>query len=183
MTHSLEEEFGLTADELLDAMNRRFRARVTLEGAVAEVHLGKQIKALHMVELLPDFRNTIRMDIPITLSGSHHRLIESFESNARTSVIQRKPIKRRGKSSHTKWRHKKRERRKATLVVDTMDSNNLKSLQSVLGRKRIIGSNSCSFRAKTSLVTRNMGIRWQSCTPYLCRPPLWALRGIILLKG
>lgn len=45
--HPLEKEYGLTKEELLDAINRRFRARVTLEGAVAEVHLGKQIKALY----------------------------------------------------------------------------------------------------------------------------------------
>ena len=45
--HPLEAEFGLTKDELLDAMKRRFRARVTLEGVVAEVHLGKHIRALH----------------------------------------------------------------------------------------------------------------------------------------
>jgi len=45
--HPLEEEYGLTKEELLDAINRRFRAKVTLEGAVAEVHLGKQIKALY----------------------------------------------------------------------------------------------------------------------------------------
>lgn len=45
--HPLEREFGLTKDELLDAMARRFRARVTLEGAVAEVHLGKMIRVLH----------------------------------------------------------------------------------------------------------------------------------------
>jgi len=47
MAHPLEKEFGLTAEELLDAINRRFRAKVTLEGAVAEVHLGKHIKELH----------------------------------------------------------------------------------------------------------------------------------------
>lgn len=46
MVHPLETEYGLTATELLDAINRRFRAKVTLEGAVAEVHLGKLIKAL-----------------------------------------------------------------------------------------------------------------------------------------
>jgi hypothetical protein len=45
--HALETEYGLTKDELLDAINRRFRAKVTLEGAVAEVHLGKHIKNLH----------------------------------------------------------------------------------------------------------------------------------------
>ena len=46
MIHPLEQEFGLTAQELLDAINRRFRAKATLEGAVAEVHLGKHIKEL-----------------------------------------------------------------------------------------------------------------------------------------
>jgi len=46
MPHPLENEYALTADELLDAINRRFRAKVTLEGAVAEVHLGKKIKVL-----------------------------------------------------------------------------------------------------------------------------------------
>jgi len=44
--HALELEYGLTKDELLDAINLRFRAKVTLEGAVAEVHLGKHIKRL-----------------------------------------------------------------------------------------------------------------------------------------
>ena len=46
MPHPLEHEYDLTAAELLDAINRRFRAKVTLEGAVAEVHLGKKLRAL-----------------------------------------------------------------------------------------------------------------------------------------
>ena len=46
MPHSLEQEYGLSADELLDAMARRFRARVTLEGAVAEVHMAKHVAPL-----------------------------------------------------------------------------------------------------------------------------------------
>ena len=41
--HALEQEYGLTKEEILDAISRRFRAQVTLEGAVAEVHLGKYI--------------------------------------------------------------------------------------------------------------------------------------------
>ncbi|HNQ77303.1 MAG TPA: hypothetical protein PKJ37_00075 [Acidobacteriota bacterium] len=44
MPHRLENEYGLSANELLDAIDKRFRAKVTLEGAVAEVHLGKHIK-------------------------------------------------------------------------------------------------------------------------------------------
>lgn len=44
MKHPLEEQYGLSANELLDAIDKRFRAKITLEGAVAEVHLGKQIK-------------------------------------------------------------------------------------------------------------------------------------------
>ena len=46
MEHPLEREFGLTAFELLDALRARFRARVTLEGAVAEVQMEKKIRGL-----------------------------------------------------------------------------------------------------------------------------------------
>lgn len=45
MPHPLETEYGLSAEEMLDAIHRRFRAKVTLEGAVAEVHLGKIVRA------------------------------------------------------------------------------------------------------------------------------------------
>ncbi|MCX6365695.1 MAG: hypothetical protein NTX57_03175 [Armatimonadetes bacterium] len=44
--HPLEIEYGLTAHELLDALQARFRARVTLEGAVAEVQLAAQLSKL-----------------------------------------------------------------------------------------------------------------------------------------
>jgi hypothetical protein len=46
MRHPLEIRYGLTAEELLDALDRRFRARVTLEGAVAEVHMARTLRAL-----------------------------------------------------------------------------------------------------------------------------------------
>lgn len=45
MQHPLEVAYGLTALELVDAVSKRFRARVALEGVVAEVHLGKHIRA------------------------------------------------------------------------------------------------------------------------------------------
>ena len=46
MEHLLEARYGLTAWELLDALENRFRARVALEGAVAEVQMEKKIRAL-----------------------------------------------------------------------------------------------------------------------------------------
>jgi hypothetical protein len=55
MVHPLEQEFGLSAAELLDAINRRFRAKVTLEGAVAEVHLGKHIRTLQEQGIIARF--------------------------------------------------------------------------------------------------------------------------------
>lgn len=45
--HPLEKEFELTAEELIEAVSRRFRAKVALEGVVAEIHLGKHIKELY----------------------------------------------------------------------------------------------------------------------------------------
>ena len=52
MPHKLEDEYGLTADELLDALDKRFRAKVTLEGAVAEVQMEKQIRALQVAGVI-----------------------------------------------------------------------------------------------------------------------------------
>ena len=44
MPHALEIKYGLTARELLDAIDRRFRLKVALEGAVAEVHFERKIR-------------------------------------------------------------------------------------------------------------------------------------------
>ena len=44
MPHPLEIKYDLTAQELLDAIDRRFRLKVALEGAVAEVHFERKLK-------------------------------------------------------------------------------------------------------------------------------------------
>ncbi len=46
MEHQLAKQYGLTAHELLDAVDKRFRLKVALEGAVAEVQMEKKIRAL-----------------------------------------------------------------------------------------------------------------------------------------
>jgi hypothetical protein len=63
--HPLEAKYGLSSHELLDAVNARFRLKVALEGAVAEVHMGKRIAGLvgkgierfeaHDIDGHPDF--------------------------------------------------------------------------------------------------------------------------------
>ncbi len=64
MRHPLEIKFGLTKDELLDAMGKRFRALVTLEGAVAEVHLGKQIGELKQKDIITRYEEHDKDGIP-----------------------------------------------------------------------------------------------------------------------
>ncbi len=54
--HALENKYGLTKEEILDAISRRFRAKVTLEGAVAEVHLGKHIQKLKSENVILRFK-------------------------------------------------------------------------------------------------------------------------------
>jgi hypothetical protein len=44
MPHALETKYNLTAQELLDAIDKRFRLKVALEGAVAEVHFERKLK-------------------------------------------------------------------------------------------------------------------------------------------
>jgi hypothetical protein len=65
MPHPLEVAYGLTASEMLDAVARRFRLRVALEGGIAEVQMEKHIQALvgtlidryevHDLDGYPDF--------------------------------------------------------------------------------------------------------------------------------
>jgi hypothetical protein len=62
--HALEREYGLTKDEILDAISRRFRAKVTLEGAVAEVHLGKHIQRLQSKRLIARYEEHDRDGYP-----------------------------------------------------------------------------------------------------------------------
>jgi len=46
MAHKLESTYGLSAEELLDAVLHRFRLRAALEGAVAELQMERHIAAL-----------------------------------------------------------------------------------------------------------------------------------------
>ena len=78
MPHNLELKYGLTAQELLDAIDKRFRLKVALEGAVAEVHFERKLRIAsregwlagyesHDVDGMHDFTVT-------TLSGATMRV-------------------------------------------------------------------------------------------------------------
>lgn len=77
MRHPLEKEFGLPAYELLEALSKRFRARVTLEGAVAEVQMEKSIKALvgTVIDRFEAYDIDGHPDFGIWLPGSDRRLL------------------------------------------------------------------------------------------------------------
>jgi hypothetical protein len=46
MAHELEVRYGLSSEELLNAIERRFRLRTAVEGAVAEEHMERKINEL-----------------------------------------------------------------------------------------------------------------------------------------
>lgn len=46
MTHPLEVEYGLTASEILEGISRRFRAKVAVEGVVAEMQMDRILRSL-----------------------------------------------------------------------------------------------------------------------------------------
>ena len=77
MEHSLAKQYGLTAHELLDAVNKRFRLKVALEGAVAEVQMEKKIKALvgSVVERYEAYDIDGHPDFGIWLPGIAERLL------------------------------------------------------------------------------------------------------------
>lgn len=57
MPHPLEVKYGLTAQELLDAIDRRFRLKVALEGAVAEVHFERKMRTASQEGWLKSFES------------------------------------------------------------------------------------------------------------------------------
>ncbi len=77
MEHPLERAYGLSAYELLEALKKRFRARVTLEGAVAEVQLEKKIRTLvgAVIERYEVYDIDGHPDFGIWLPGSERRLL------------------------------------------------------------------------------------------------------------
>jgi hypothetical protein len=77
MSHPLEAQYGLSAYELLEALNKRFRARVTLEGAVAEEQMEKKIRALvgTVIERYEVYDIDGHPDFGIWLPGSERRLL------------------------------------------------------------------------------------------------------------
>ena len=77
MEHPLAKQYGLTAHELLDAVNKRFRLKVALEGAVAEVQMEKKIKALvgSVIGRYESYDQDSHPDFGIWLPGSDRRLL------------------------------------------------------------------------------------------------------------
>ena len=77
--HRLEAEYGLSADEMLDAVDSRFRAKVALEGAIAEVQLEKLLVKLKAKGTIFDYVRHDRdgyPDFTIVLSkgGKGHQI-------------------------------------------------------------------------------------------------------------
>lgn len=91
MPHALELKYGLTAQELLDAIDKRFRLKVALEGAVAEVHFERKLRIAsregwltsyksHDVDGMHDF--TV-----VTLSGMALRVeVKTIRNGAKPQV-------------------------------------------------------------------------------------------------
>lgn len=77
MEHALEARYGLTASELLDALESRFRARVALEGAVAEVQMEKKVRALvsTVIDRYQVYDIDGRPDFGIWVKGHPDRLL------------------------------------------------------------------------------------------------------------
>ena len=77
MEHPLAKQYGLTAHELLDAVNKRFRLKVALEGAVAKVQMEKKIGRLvgSVIERYETYDIDGQPDFGIWLPGHAERLL------------------------------------------------------------------------------------------------------------
>ncbi len=179
MPHPLEHEYDLTATELLDAINRRFRAKVTLEGAVAEVHLGKKLKALrdrgglyhfeeHDSDGYPDYTIWLPGDDP-------GQLIE-----CKIYGMQMKRTEKAVLMSPTRLRPKRLAPR-ITIQAPVFTITTISPFSPfVWVKRRIDGLTLCSSALGTLRDTPSILTSLLSCTGCHCRIPILVLRGIVL---
>ncbi len=166
MDHPLEAQYGLTAYELLTAVNKRFRLKVALEGAVAEVQMEKKIYPLvgNVIERYEAHDLDGHPDFSIWIPGRKKPLLPS----ARMSATVTKPTATRGRLSPTWPRRRRLAHQRATPQADTTVWTSLIYSASAWGRKPATGRTSYSFGLWTCYATRSIRASWPSCSgcPY-----------------
>ena len=105
MNHPLEAQYGLTAYELLDAVNKRFRLKAALEGAVAEVQMERR-STRWSAQSLSGTNPMTWMATPTSAFGFRGGKSPCGPS-ARMSATMTKPTVARGRLSPT-WPRRKR---------------------------------------------------------------------------
>lgn len=55
MAHSLVQEYGLSAEEILTGISNKFRAKVAVEGVIAELQMENHIKKAHKQKIIEKF--------------------------------------------------------------------------------------------------------------------------------
>jgi hypothetical protein len=74
--HALEQQFGLSAPEILDIIERRFRLGVALKGGVAEHHLQRELRADPAVLTAEQIDEDGKPDLAVQLADGRHVLVE-----------------------------------------------------------------------------------------------------------
>lgn len=74
--HALEEQFGLSAPEILDVIDRRFRLGVALKGGVAEHHLQRELRADPVVASAEQIDKDGKPDFDVQLTDGRRVLVE-----------------------------------------------------------------------------------------------------------
>ena len=104
MAHALELKYGLTAQELLDAIEKRFRLKVALEGAVAEVHFERKLRIASQEGWLTSYESHDKDGMHdftvVTLSGSAIRVeVKTIRNGPKPQVELQKTRAAQGDSS------------------------------------------------------------------------------------
>ncbi len=97
--HQLETTYALSSSELLDAVNSRFRLKVALEGAVAEVQMEKHIKRLvgTAVESYQDHDTDGHPDFSIWLPGEPKPLLAECKNIRESGKVGGEAYREKGK--------------------------------------------------------------------------------------
>ena len=182
--HALEAKYGLTSFELLDAVHARFRLRVGLEGAVAEVQMTK-----HIAECVG--HGIVRYE---THDVDGHPDFSIWLPDGRLLLAECKNIRESGKEGGEAYRAggtiigykvetQRHVPRPPTRRAVSTALTNSRFSECVSARRLETGPTSCSRERSICAATKIIHKNWRCFSACHCQMQARSIRGMLLCQN
>ena len=179
--HALESKYGLTSVELLDAIGSRFRLKVAVEGAVAEVQMLKHIARCvgRGIERYENHDMDAHPDFSIWLPGERLLLAECKNIREKVKLVGKR-IALAARSWAIKSKRKRPARQLPTRLAVSIALTCSRFWESVSARKRETGQILSLPERSICCDTPSTRTNWRSFSGCRCRMRPTFARGMLI---